>query len=98
MKRKKMNPMKVKRVHMIKTFCFCLVVGSLILPSCTEQVDKNTPGSVPVESVDLPNELTEEELDLLDAAVDSNTLDLGEINADTYEEALEKLEHAIDSE
>ena len=79
---------------MTKIVYLCLVLGACALYGCTEQAAETTPEAVAAEVI----ELSEEELDMLEVSSDSSEVDLGEINADNYEEALEKLEKAIEAE
>ena len=78
---------------MTKIVYMCLMICGVAFFGCTEQTER-IPEANAVEVV----ELSEEELDILEASADTSQIDLGEINADNYEEALRKLEEAIDSE
>ena len=82
---------------MTKITYLCLILGISVFVGCTEQASENlstAPESASAEVI----ELTTEELEALETSVDTNEVDLGEINAENYEEALEKLEQALDSE
>lgn len=61
---------------------------------CVEQASETLPQAEAPDVI----ELSDEEMDLLHTSVDSIQVDLGEINAENYEEALEKLEATVDSE
>lgn len=80
--------------EMTKFYFLCLVLGMFTIIGCVEPASETLP------QADTPDviELSEEELDILHTSVDSNQVDLGEINSENYEEALEKLEATVDSE
>ena len=83
---------------MIKFVYFCLILCIGAFFGCTEQGSEsiNTPEAA--EAATDIIKLSEEEIDILETTTDTIDIDLGEINADNYEEALDKLEQAVDSE
>ncbi|MBX2818591.1 MAG: hypothetical protein KTR29_02880 [Rhodothermaceae bacterium] len=79
---------------MTKFYSLCLVLGIFTIIGCVEQASETLPQAEAPDVI----ELSDEEMDLLHTSVDSIQVDLGEINAENYEEALEKLEATVDSE
>ena len=79
---------------MTKFYFLCLVLGMFTIIGCIEQASETLPQPETTDVI----ELSDEEMDILHTSVDSNQVDLGEINAENYEEALEKLEATVDSE
>lgn len=79
---------------MTKFYFLCLVLGIFTIIGCVEQASETLPQAEAPDVI----ELSDEEMDLLHTSVDSIQVDLGEINAENYEEALEKLEATVDSE
>ena len=81
-------------LEMTKFYFLCLVLGMISIMGCVEQASETLPQAETPDVI----ELSDEEMDILHTSVDSNQVDLGEINAENYEEALEKLEATVDSE
>ena len=84
---------------MTKITFFSMIIGMCLFIGCAEQASENlsTPGTADAATEEVI-ELSSEEIEILDASAESSQVDLGEINADNYEEALEKLEQELDSE
>lgn len=83
---------------MTKITYFLLIMGMCLFAGCAEPASENIGTPKAAEAAEEVIELSSEEIEILEASVDSSQVDLGEINADNYEEALEKLEQELDSE